>query len=102
MDPAFSERQSMLLRLGDIWVPKSVVSPNHFVRLFILGVEDLFQVGDRLIRVEHSGSKSRLISWRIWRTPEGEWKFQHESTNEQKFATVLTVFPPLRPIHEGV
>jgi hypothetical protein len=66
VDPAFLERQSTLPRLGDIWVPKSVVSPNHFVRLFIPGVEDLFQARDRLIRVEHSGSRSRLISWRIW------------------------------------
>jgi hypothetical protein len=54
-------------RLGDIWVPKLAVSPNHFVRLYIFGVEDLFQVGDRLLMVEHSGSKSRLINWRIWR-----------------------------------
>ncbi len=53
-------------RLGDIWIPKLAVSPNHFVRLYILGVEDLFQVGDRLFRVEHSRLRSRLISWRIW------------------------------------
>jgi hypothetical protein len=49
-------------RLGDIWVPKLAMSPNHFVRLYIPGVEDLFQVGDRLLRVENSGSRSRLIS----------------------------------------
>jgi len=49
-------------RLGDIWIPKLAASPNHFVRLYIPGVEDLFQVGDRLLRVEHSGSSSRLIS----------------------------------------
>ncbi len=49
-------------RLGDIWVPKSPVSPNHFPRLYIPGVEDLFEVGDRIIRVEHGGSRSRLIS----------------------------------------
>jgi hypothetical protein len=63
--PAYSEKQRALPRLGDIWVPKSVASPNHFVQLYILGVEDLFQEGDRLLRVEHSGSRSRLISWRI-------------------------------------
>jgi hypothetical protein len=60
--PAFSERQSGLPRLGDIWVPKSATSPNHFTRLFIPGIEDLFQEGDHLIRVEHSGSRSHLIS----------------------------------------
>ncbi|CAM6040901.1 unnamed protein product [Sphagnum compactum] len=100
--PAFSERQEAIPRLGDIWVPKSAISPNHFVRLFIPGIEDLFQEGDRVIRVEHSGSRSRLIGWRVWRTKEGEWKFQQESTDEQKFSTVPAVFPPLKPIHEGV
>ncbi len=100
--PAFSKRQSAIPRIGDIWVPKFEVSPNHFVRLFIRGIEDLFQVGDRLIRVEHSGSRSRLISWRIWRTQEGEWKFQQSSTDEQKFAFIPAVFMPLKPIHEGV
>ncbi len=80
--PALSERPRAIPRLGDIWVPKSEISPNHFVRLFIPGIEDLFQVGDRLIQVEHSGSRSRVISWRIWQTQEGEWKFQQNSTDE--------------------
>jgi len=44
--PIFAERQRSVPRLGDIWIPKFAVSPNHFVRLYILGVEDLFQVGD--------------------------------------------------------
>ncbi len=74
--PAFSERQCVIPRLGDIWVPKAAMSPNHFVRLYIPGVEDLFQARDRLIRVEHSGFQSRLISWRIWRNKEGELRFQ--------------------------
>ncbi len=60
--PLFTERQRSVPRLGDIWIPKLAVSPNHFVKLYIPGVEDLFQVGDRLFRVEHNGSNSRLIS----------------------------------------
>ncbi len=71
--PLFAERQRSVPRLGDIWIPKLVVLPNHFVRLYIPGVEDLFQVGDRLFRVEHSRSRSRLISWRIWQNQEGVW-----------------------------
>jgi hypothetical protein len=49
-------------RLGDIWVPKSAVSPNHFTKFYIPSMEDLFQVGDHLVRVEHDGSRSRVIN----------------------------------------
>jgi hypothetical protein len=71
--PLFAERQRSVPRLGDIWVPKSDVSSNHFTRFYISGVEDLFQVRDHLVRVEHGGSKSRVISWRIWRDSKGKW-----------------------------
>jgi len=100
--PAYAERQRALTRLRDIWIPKSAASPNHFVRLYILGVEDLFQEGNRLLRVEHGGSRSRLISWKVWRSKEGEWKFQQESTDEQNFTTVPSNIAPLEPIAEGV
>jgi len=108
--PLFAERQSSVHRLGDIWVPKLAVSPNHFVKLYILGVEDLFQVRDRLFKVEHNGSRFRLISWRIWRNQEGVWQqnqegvwqFQQESTNEQSFSMFPSNFAPLRLVAEGV
>jgi len=99
--PAYVERQRAVLRLGDIWIPKSAVSPNHFVRLYIPGVEDLFQEGDRLLRVEHGGSKSYLISWKVWRSKEGELRFQQKSTDEQNFTTVPSNIAPLEPITEG-
>jgi len=72
----FVERQRSVPKLGNIWVPKSVVSPNHFTRFYIPGVEDLFQITDRLVKVEHGGSRARVISWRIWRDLEGKWQFQ--------------------------
>ncbi len=97
----FIERQRSVPRLGDIWVPKIAVSPNHFVRLYIPGVEDLFQEGDHLLRVEHGRSRSRLMSWRIWRNQEGEWRFQQELTDEQKISTFVSNFAPLTPIAEG-
>jgi len=97
----FAERQRSIPRLGDIWVPKTAVSPNHFVRLYIPRVEDLFQEGDRLLRVEHGGSRLRLISWRIWRSQEGEWRFQQESSDEQHFSTFGFNVSPLTPVVEG-
>ncbi len=101
VEPSFSERQCSVPRIGDIWIPRFAVSPNHFVRLYISGVEGLFQAGDRLLRVEHSGSKSRLISWRIWCNQEEGWHFQQESTDEQSFSTFPSDFVPLRPVAEG-
>jgi hypothetical protein len=99
--PLFVERQRSVPRLGDIWIPKLVVTPNHFVRLYIPGVEDLFQVGDRILRVEHSGSRSRHISWRIWRNQEEGWQFQQKFIDEQSFSTFAFNVTPLRPVAEG-
>jgi hypothetical protein len=87
--------------LGDIWIPKSPALLNHFPRFYIPGVEDLFQVGDRIIRVEHAGSRSCLISWRAWRDLESKWQFQQESTDEQCFSIFPSNFEPLIPVAEG-
>jgi hypothetical protein len=43
VSPIFAERQHSVSKVSDIWIPKLAVSPNHFVRLYIPGVEDLFQ-----------------------------------------------------------
>jgi len=99
--PELAKRQCSVPRLGDIWIPRSEVSPNHFVRLYIPGVEDLFQEGDHLLRVEHSESRSRLISWRVWLGRDGQWQFQQQSTDEQRFSALPSNFEPLRPVYEG-
>jgi hypothetical protein len=99
--PLFVERQRSVPRLGDIWVPKSAVSPNHFTRFYIPGVEDLFQIGDHLVRMEHGRSRARVISWRIWRDSEGKWQFQQESIDEQSFSILPSNFAPLRSIVKG-
>jgi hypothetical protein len=99
--PIFAERWHNVPKLGDIWVPKSPVLPNHFPRLYIPGVEDLFEVGDRIIRVEHGGSRSRLISWRVWRDSGSKWQFQQESTYEQCFSIFPSSLEPLILIAEG-
>ncbi len=72
------------------------------MRLYILGVEDLFQERDRILRVEHGGSRSHLISWRIWRGQQGEWQFQQESIDEQNFTTIVFNVTPLSPVAEGI
>jgi hypothetical protein len=99
--PLFVEMQRNVPRLGDIWIPKSTPSANHFPRLYIPGVEDLFQVGDHIVRVEHSGTRSRLISWRVWLDSSSKWQFHLESTDEQYFSILPLDFEPLAPVAEG-
>jgi hypothetical protein len=99
--PDLAERQTSIPRIGDVWVPRATVSPNHFVRLYIPRVEDLFSGGDRLLRVEHSGLTSRLISWRVWKGQAEQWRFQQESSDEQIFFLISSDFLPLRPVTEG-
>ncbi len=101
VDPEIAKRQSSVPRVGDLWIPSSEVSPNHFVRLYVPGVEDLFAEGDRLVRIKHSGCRFRIISWRIWRKKTGRWRFQLQSSDEQRFSTFPSNFEPLSPVHEG-
>ncbi len=35
------------------------------VKIYILGMEKWFQLGDRLIRVEHANVTSRLMNWML-------------------------------------
>ncbi len=101
VNPKFAERQSSIPRVGDVWIPRSEISPNHFIRLYVPGVESLFVEGDRLVRIEHSGLRSRIISWGIWRNQAGGWQFQQLSSDEQRFSTFPSNFEPLSPVHEG-
>ncbi len=101
--PSVAEKVRSIPRVGDIWVPKSTHTANHFPRIYIPGVEDLFQTGDRVIRIEHGGSRSRMICWRVWRDAGDSWQFQLESSDEQAFSLIPSNFSalPLRPVYEG-
>jgi hypothetical protein len=50
------------------------------VRFFFLGLDKLFDVGDNVVRVEHSNIESKALVWRLGRNLEGEWlwNFKHE------------------------
>jgi hypothetical protein len=76
VSPSVPERQCSVPRIGDNWIPKLFASPNHFIKLYIPSVEDLFQNGDHLLRVEHCGLRSCIISWRIWRNLKERWQFR--------------------------
>ncbi len=86
-----SERQRQVSWIDDVWIPFSPISPNHFSKFFILGVEDLFWIGDQILRVENSRTRSTLISYRTFDDDHlGIW-WQMDSTYEQIF-TLLPSF----------
>ncbi len=101
--PSSTEEVRSIPRVGDIWVPISMPTANHFPRIYIPGVEDLFQTGDRVLRIEHGGSCSRLICWRVWCDSGDSWQFQLEASDEQAFSLIPSVFSyvPLTPVYEG-
>jgi hypothetical protein len=49
-------------RLGNIWIPIDLILEHH-IKFYVLGMEKLFRVGDRIIRVKHYGTMSKLLSW---------------------------------------
>jgi hypothetical protein len=95
------KRQNKVPRLKDIWVPMLVTSPNHFPKLYIPSVEDLFQSGDWIFRLEHSGTRSHLLCWKIWHTTTRVLQYQMEFSNEQFFTLTPSAFIPLGLIREG-
>jgi hypothetical protein len=53
-----SDKTKKIPKAGDIWIPHSTRSPDHFTRFFMFIIEVLFQVGDMILRVEALGLPS--------------------------------------------
>ncbi len=64
-------------------------------------MEDLFQIGDQVIRLEHLGSRFRILSWKIWWDAEQRLQYQLKSIDEQTFSTLPSNIMLLRPVMEG-
>jgi hypothetical protein len=67
-------------RVGDLWIPIITSSPFHHARFFILGIDVLFGISDKIIRTKHSGAKSKVLVWRLGRNTNGKWfwNFEHD------------------------
>ncbi len=91
--------EDIIPRIGDIWIPRSCFSPNHFICFFILGIDHLLQVGVKVSGVEVRRGLYRLISQRLCHKLDQEFKWQLESFDEQSY--LLQFFNTLSPIVEG-
>jgi hypothetical protein len=74
------EEVNSIPRVGDLWLSIAVVSSSHQVRFFFPGIDTLFVVGDKVVKIEHSGVESKVLMWRLGRYANGRWlwNFEHE------------------------
>jgi hypothetical protein len=77
------------LNAGDIWVPILLISSNRCVKIFIPGMEKWFQLRDKLVKVEHVGVISRLVSWLLKINQDGS----HQWIEESEDHVDLCVYP---------
>jgi hypothetical protein len=59
-------------------VPTLFVKENRCVKIFILNMEQWFKPRDMLVKVEHVGVTSKLISWILNIGIDGEHKWIEE------------------------
>jgi hypothetical protein len=52
--------ENMLLDLRDIWIPISLEIDQHHVRFYLPRMENMFKIGDKVVRVEHFRTVSKM------------------------------------------
>jgi hypothetical protein len=62
--PSF-ENEYHALRLGDIWIPSTNIIGLCYVRFYMLSMEELFGVGNRIIRIEDATIVCRMLNWKL-------------------------------------
>jgi hypothetical protein len=62
--PTFEDRK-FVPKLGDIWILVAVRYEQHFVKFYILRMEEMFGIGDIFIRVKHVKATFRLMNWKF-------------------------------------
>jgi hypothetical protein len=50
-------------KLGDILILIALMFKQHFIKLYIPKMEEIFIIGDKIIRVEYVGTIFRLMNW---------------------------------------
>jgi hypothetical protein len=79
-NPLSIELHEKISKIGYLWLLVVVVSPHHQVRFFFLGINVLFTIGDKVVKVEHVGVEFKVLVWRLGRKNDGKWlcNFKHK------------------------
>lgn len=67
-------------KVGYLWLLVAIVSPHHQVRFFFLGIDVLFTIGDKVVKVEHVMVEFKVLVWRLGRKNHEKWlcNFKHK------------------------
>jgi hypothetical protein len=65
------EKNELIPKVGDLWIPITTISLHHRIRFFLSGIEGLFVVGNKVVRVEHKVEKSRNLVCKLGKDYEG-------------------------------
>jgi len=52
-------------RLRNIWIPFLDIIRQSYVIFYMPNMENLFKVGDRIVKVEHSSTMSIISIWKL-------------------------------------
>jgi hypothetical protein len=55
----------LAIGVGDIWIPGSLKTNQHYVRFYLLAMENMFRIRDIMVKVEHYGTISRMLTWTL-------------------------------------
>jgi hypothetical protein len=82
--PTFEDRK-FVPKLGDIWNLVAMRYEQHFVKFYIPRMEEMFGVGNIIIRVKHVRATFRLMNWNL--DVENYWVLKNK--NNVKFVVFL-------------
>ncbi len=52
-------------QLRDIWILGFTNTEQHYVKFYMPRMDDMFRDGNKMIRVEHYGTISKMLSWSL-------------------------------------
>jgi hypothetical protein len=55
------EEVESIPKVGDLWLFIATVSPSHRIRFFLVGINALFVVGHKVVKIEHFGVETKVL-----------------------------------------
>jgi hypothetical protein len=81
---SFEEIES-IPKVADLWLPIVEVSPSHMITLFLPKIDGIFAIGDKMVRLEHSGVESKILMCRLGRNAKGGWLWNFEHHEKMQY-----------------